>query len=232
MAFRSLVTNTGTGSIPDTGVPAGLAANDIVIIVITIADVSTSPDVAPGDMPAGVAQLDEVGLGEGVGYTWVGWARATGSELGFDFGAINDGSARDWAMTVFAFSGRDTGNPPVISTKATNTGLSSPVSVAANGVTALAGDDILMISAPSVSGTGNGNGHTAPGGYTEPAGADLENGLVNSCGFYLENVSAGATGTITATFALSAGTSGYAAWTVRMPSAAGGGPRRWFLGAH
>jgi hypothetical protein len=43
------------------------------------------------------------------------------------------------------------------------------------------------------------------------------------CSATKENVSAGATGTQTGTFNITSGSAGYVAWTVRIPSAGGGG---------
>jgi hypothetical protein len=65
----------------------------------------------------------------------------------------------------------------------------------ANGVTAVAGDDLLWLSAPDATVTGGVTGHTPPTSYTEQQDADKRVGIRTS-GATQDNVSAGATGTV------------------------------------
>jgi hypothetical protein len=131
-------------------------------------------------------------------------------------------SAADWVCQAYAFSGRDTGNPPVASTaNVQNTGQSSPVTVNANGVTALSGDDLLWLDAPDATVTAAVTGHTAPASYTKRQ--DAVQGFSDASGSTQDNVGAGATGTVSGSFTLSSGTAGYVATLVRIPATAAGG---------
>ena len=223
MAYHDSTTGSGASQTPAVAVPnAGgaspLAADDIVILVATTDNVDAVFDAA--DWPTGFTELGEVNLtGDGQSVA-VGWKRLTGADTGsYTFGNLGGGATPDWVCQAYAFRGRHTTDPPVISTIATNDAANTtPVSVTANGVTALDGDDLLMLSIPDVRASGAANGHAAPTNYTERE--DAENAWSNLAGFTRENVSAGATGSITATLTLSSDSSGWAAILVRIPSAA------------
>ncbi len=215
MAYRDSTSATGNSATPSVAVPAGVAADDIVIIAISY-DL-TAAAVDPADLPTGFTELAETDITADGHTAWVGWKRLTGADAGsYTFGSL--GSAADWVCQAFAFSGRHTTNPPVVSTTAVqNTAQSPPVTITANGVTAVAGDDLLWVSVPDVTSSGSGNGHTAPASYTEAEDAELA--WSNLSGAYRLNVSAGATGTVAGTFAMSADTAGWAAWLIRIPEA-------------
>jgi hypothetical protein len=199
-------------------VPSGVAAGDIVILVCTI-DASAAAFDA-GDYPTGFTELGEVDLtGDGQSVA-VGWKRLSAADAGtYQFGALGTGGTGTWVTQAYAFRDRSTVSAPTISTIATdNNNNTSPVSVTANGVTAFVGDDLLMISAPDVRGDGIGNGHTAPSNFDERE--DAENGFSNLAGFTREDIAAGSTGNITATFSHTGGAtgSGWAAILVRIPA--------------
>jgi len=225
MAYHDSTTGSGSSltpavAVPNAGGASPLQADDIVILVATI-DTATA-DFATADWPTGFTELAEQAL-SGDGHTMaVGWKRLTGADTGsYTFGSVGGGTTPDWVCQAFAFRGRHATDPPVVSATAlSNAANTTPVSVTATGVTAVAGDDLLMISAPDVRGSGAGNGHTQPTNYTERE--DAENAWSNLAGFTRENVSAGATGNITATLALASDSAGWTAWLVRIPAVAGG----------
>lgn len=216
MAYRDSTSAVGDTATPAVAVPAGVAANDIIILVATID--SGSP-FAPGVFPSGFTEIAEANVTADGHTSAVGWKRTTGADSGsYTFSALP--SAANWVCQAFAFSGRHTTNPPVVSTpNIQNTPQSSPITVSANGVTAVLGDDLIWISAPDVTSVNAGNGHTAPASYTERE--DAENGWSNLSGATRDNVAAGATGTVSGTFALSQDTAGWAAYLVRIPVAGG-----------
>jgi hypothetical protein len=233
VAYRSSTSGTGTSTTLATTVPAGVQADDIVLLATTF-DSNTAS--FSGKWPTGFTQLANGNLtADGQAYG-LAWKRLTGADSGsYTLSALTGEGAAGWVCQAFAFSGRDTGNPPVNSTPATsNAANTSPVTIAANGVTALAGDDLCWLSYPDVSATGIGNGHTPPAGYTERQDAEL--GFSNLSGATQDNVSAGATGSVSGTFALTSGTSGWAAILVRIPAGAASTKapppyrrgRRWF----
>lgn len=226
MAYVDSTTNQGAGETNlSVAVPAGVQANDDVILVVAV-DFSTAT-IEAGDWPTGFLELDEVQLtGDGQRVA-VAWKRLTGADAGTyaigDIDNVGSGSTAGWVVQAIAFRGRHTTNPPVISTSATNNAANaSPVTITANGVTALDGDDLLWISAPDVRAAGIGNGHTPPSTYTEAEDQEstTDGGWANLSLAYKENVSAGATGTVSGTFALTSGSAGWAAWLVRLPAAA------------
>jgi hypothetical protein len=225
MAYHDSTSNTGQSPTPSVAVPNGggaapLQADDIVILVCTIDNSAAAFDTA--DWPTGFTELAEAGVAAHDGQrAAVGWKRLTGADTGtYTFGSLGGGTP--WFVCqAFAFRGRHTTNPPVVSSNATNTGANaSPVTITANGVTAVTGDDLLWISAPDVDALNIGNGHTAPSTYTEAE--DGEAGFSNLSGAYKNNVAAGATGTVSGTFALTSGAADWIAWLVRIPAAASG----------
>lgn len=213
--YRDSTTNSGTSTTPSVAVPTGVQSGDIVILVATI-DASAA-DFETADWPSGFTELAETDNTLDGQSTAIGWKRLTGSDSGsYTFGSV--GASGDWICQAYAISGRHASNNPVATSNTNNSGNSSPVSVTATGVTAVAGDDLLWVSAPDVSATGIGNGHTNPTNYTEEE--DAENGWSNLSGAIRQNVSAGATGNITGTFSLTGGTSAWTAFLVRVPVAA------------
>lgn len=198
-------------------VPTGVQADDIIILVITT-DATANFD--SGHYPTGFVELAEIDNTLDGQTSAVAWKRATGADTGtYDF--ISSPGGSNWVCVAAAFRGRHTTNAPEISSSANNTGNTNPVTVTATTVTAVTGDDLVWISCPDVNTSGAGNGHTQPTGYSKQE--DEENAFSNICLATKESVSAGATGSISGTFAITGGTSGYAAYLVRIPAAAAGG---------
>lgn len=221
MAYVDSTTNSGNSTTPSVAVPTGVQAGDIVLIAVSF-DLSTAA-FDPGDLPTSFTELDEQSCTADGHRGWAGWKRLTGADAGsYTFGSVA-GASLDWVCQAIALRGRHTTNPPVISTaNIQNTPQSSPISISANGVTALDGDDLVWISVPDVTASGIGNGHTPPTDYTEAEDAELA--WANLSIAYRENVSAGATGSITGTFSLSADTAGWISWLIRVPADPGGPP--------
>jgi hypothetical protein len=217
MAYRDSTSNTGNSTTPSVAVPAGVAANDIVII--TIGFDTTGGAVDPGDLPTGFVELGESTALTTDGHTlWVGYKRLTGSDAGtYTFGSI--GAANDWVCQAFAFSGRHTTNPPVTSTLATNNTPANDPTVTSNGVTAVAGDDLLWVVLPDKT-TQGACSMVAPTNFTEAEDATF--GWSAAYGAYRNNVSAGATGSVSAVLTTNGtDTAGWGTWLIRIPAAAG-----------
>lgn len=215
MAYRDSTTAGGWTTTPSVAVPSGVQSGDIVILVACVD--ATASDFETADWPTGFTELADVDITTEGQSAAIGWKRLTESDSGsYTFGAIH-ASAQDWVCQAFAFSGRHATDPPVATSAINNSSNSSPVTVTATGVTAVTGDDILWVSAPDVSASGIGNGHTAPTDYTEKE--DAEYNLSNISGAVRENVSAGATGDISGTLTLTSGAAGWAAFLVRIPAA-------------
>jgi hypothetical protein len=217
MAYRSSSTNNALSTARSTTVPASVAANDIIVLIATC-DGATNTN---GTIPSGFTSFftDSACTADGQVATCC-WKRTSGADSG-SYTFTGSPSNSDWIVQAYAFSGRDTTNPPVQGTLNTvNTAAGSPLTINANGVTAVAGDDLLWLSAPDVTATGVGTGHTPPSGYTEQQ--DAEQNWQNVSGATKDNVSAGATGTVSGTFTMASNTAGYQAVLIRIPAAAGG----------
>lgn len=214
MAIRGTATTAGANSsTASVAVPTGVQSGDIVILTCTVD--RTDIDLTT-KWPANFVNINmgtATGDGQRVG---AAYKRLTGADSG-SYTLSGLGFATEWICQAIAFSGRHATNNPVASLATDSSANTSPVSVNASTVTALSGDDLVMISGPDVSATGVGNGHTPPAGYTEAT--DAEQGFSNLSIAYKENVSAGATGTVTASFALTSGNSGWVAFLIRIPSA-------------
>lgn len=211
MAYRDSTTNSGSSNAPSVAVPSGVAIGDIVILVATI-DASAA-NFQAGDWPTGFTELQEADVTTDGHSAAIGWKRLTAADSGsYTFG--NVGASADWIAQAYAFSGRHATNPPVATVNVQNTGQTSPNTVTATGVTAVEGDDLLWVSAPDVTGSGDGTGHTAPTDFTERE--DAENLWSNLSGATRDDVAAGATGNISGTFTHN-NTAGWAAFLVRIP---------------
>lgn len=220
MAFRSagtaVSTTTSTQTSVTPGTPAGLSVDDIIIIVV-------SYDATGATFSAsGFTVLDSQGIASPDGQeAAVLWKRAVGGDSLTV--TRSGGSAASFVTQAFAFNGRDTANPPVISTVATNTSSNaSPTTVTANSLTALSGDDLMWFGTlDSNQGTAGNPTFTAPSGYTPQAAVTDTNDHFDVYGVAtLDSAPAGATGNVSGTLTHS-GSAGWIAYLIRIPSAAG-----------
>jgi hypothetical protein len=216
MAYRDSTTAGGVSASPSVAVPTGVASDDIVLLVASL-DGGGAGSVT---WPTGFTELANSVLSGPDGQRGsFAWKRLTGADSGtydctFTF-------STNWLLQAFAFSGRHTTDPPVKGTLGSSTASnSSPVTITANGVTAVAGDDLLWVSVPDVTVNSAGTGHTPPTDFTEAE--DAEQAWSNSSGAYRANVSAGATGDIAGTFTMTSGGAGWLTWLIRIPAAAAG----------
>jgi hypothetical protein len=213
MAYRDSTSAAGFSNTAATAVPTGVQAGDIVVIAL-------SYDSADEDLtsrwPSGFTELFDSNLTTDTQSVGLAWKRLTGSDSGsYTCGTFS--ATDDWAMVAVAFSGRHGTNPPVATEVVHDSGDTSPVSVAASGVTAVAGDDLLWVSGPDITTVSSAAGHTAPTDFIEREDAD--NGAWAQLGAASrDNVSGGATGTITGTLTLTSGTAAWVAYLVRIPA--------------
>lgn len=219
-AFRSAGAATSvavTTTSAACGAPAGFVAGDILIEVL-----SSDANSSTASPPSGFTQLvkDTWTTPDGqVMFIW--WKRAVGSDSLTVTGMSNGASK---LLRCFAWSGRDTTNPPVISTSALNqSSNASPTTLTANGVTALTGDDLFWFGALDVNAASATNTFTQPTGYTsQGSSVDTVDQFNVIAAATKDNVSAGATGTVSGTLTHS-GSAGWDAFVIRIPAAGGGG---------
>lgn len=216
MAYKTSGANSGTGTSVTVTLGAAPADNDIIVMLASM----DYPDKTI-TFPAGFTSLAQGNITGPDGHNYaVAWKRAVSEGTTFACGGDTDGA--DYTVQVFTFDGRHTVDPPVIGTVTVNTSSnSSPVTVTAPAVTAVAGDDILWIGVADTSGHDIGGAFAAPTDYTERQ--DTMFGWNTVSGASRDNVSAGSTGSISGTLTLSSGTSGWASALIRIPAAAAAG---------
>jgi len=219
LAFRSAGAATSvavTTTSAAAGAPSGFVANDILILVL-----SSDANASTASPPSGFTQLikDTWTTPDGqVMFLW--WKRAAGSD---SLTVTGMSASASKLLRCFAWSGRDTVNPPVISTSALNqSSNASPTTLTANGVTALAGDDLFWFGALDVNAASATNTFTQPTGYTsQGSSVDTVDHFNVIAAANKDNVGAGATGTVSGTLTHS-GSAGWDALLVRIPSSGGG----------
>lgn len=218
MAYRSSSNNSGSGTNPSVGVPASVATDEIIILLCSIDAQAAAFD--PADWPTGFTELDETDITHDGQTFAVAWKRTTGADSGtYSFG--NVGSTNDWTVIALAFSGRHTTNPPVSSTvSVSNAANNTPLTVNANGVTAVTGDDLAWIAATDMNNGTSVPACAPPASYTERK--DVGANWAYATAATRDNVSSGATGTVSGTYTWTSATSGYAAWLIRIPAAPAG----------
>jgi hypothetical protein len=218
MAFRSAGTAT-SGAIATSsltpGSPAGLAANDIIIVVVTGDASGNTYTYASGFTALYPSTAISTPDGQTMG---VGWKRAVGGDT---LTVTRSTTGVSWVVQAFCWSGRDVTNPPVASTLASNSASNaSPTTITANGVTAVLNDDLFWLGILDVTSSG-ASSLTQPTGYTSRATtADTVDGFNIFGAATKDAVAAGATGTVAGSMTHS-GTSGWFAGLIRIPAASG-----------
>lgn len=218
MAFRSSSSNFGGGTNPSVSVPTGVATGDIILLKCSIDASAAVFDTA--DWPSGFTELAEGDITHDGQSFAVAWKRTTGADSGtYSFGSL--GSTNDWVVICEAFSGRHATDPPVIGTVTTNNSAnSSPITTAAPGVTAVDGDDMSWTAVTDLNNGTSVPASTPPTNYTERKDTGANWSYMTSA--TRDNVSAGATGTVSGSYSWTSATSGWAAYLIRIPAAPAG----------
>lgn len=214
MAYRSSsvadLLATTTISVP---VPAGAAINDIAILVINL------DNTGHGTLtfPAGFTTLFTTTVSGPDQHTQaLAWKRLIAADTGNY--TVTWTGANDAIGECALFSGRDTSNPPTASEATDTSANASPISVSAATVTALTGDDLLWAGGLDLTSSTATSSCAPPSAFTE-----RQDDARDWCALSIateDNVSSGATGTITGTWTTT-GTAGWLAHLVRIPAAGG-----------
>lgn len=220
MAVRDTSTGQGntSGSVqPSCNWPT-VAAGDTAIISCCV-DAGADTLSPPAGFTAFEATAHPAADGQSVRFAYK--LNCTGSESGALTWSGATTSNRDYVCQAVTLSGRDTATIAASAVKVQSTAQSSPASIDANGVTASAGDDLVFMAGGDPTDGSVTWAGTAPSGYTEKQ----DTARAWSWGYLAtkENVSAGATGTVTATETLAGKSTGYASILIRVPAAGGGG---------
>jgi hypothetical protein len=215
VSYRSSSGNSGSGSSLVVTAPAGIQNGDTLIAIW----INGGFDGATITWPSGFTQIGTLAVNP-AGQTFKVARKIASSESG-DY-TISSNVSDFCAAIVAVYSGRST-DAPVVQTTMQSTTAETPVSAALSGVTAAAGDDILWICAQN--GASGQWTHSPPTSYTErqerSPGSWVSVSLADR-----ENVSAGATGTLTGTLTRAgAQETGYAGFVIALASSGGGGGR-------
>lgn len=204
----------------------------------------SSPAPSVGDYTIAIVSVDSAGV------TWIGpagWAQVGTQVLlpgdtqtiaffqltggaGSSAPALawNSGSTNDTVIIIACFSGRTlTPTFAVQTSDATGTLRPSPVAMTLTGGTAVSGDDLCILTGLDVDGpdTWTISGATGTPG-TATVRQNVNAGFSNAGLSTLDNVAAGATGTLSITSTRSGGSSqqdGFASIVISIPSSGGGG---------
>ena len=132
-------------------------------------------------------------------------------------------NARDWVIIVGAWSGRDTAATVTPVPTSVETAQTTPISVTLTGVTAASGDDVVFFADLDKTVNTDVWSSTPPASYSEQQ--DVDNGWSYGYLATRDNVTAGATGALTATATRTSGTgnAGFSGWVFSLPSSGGGG---------
>jgi len=183
------------------------------MLMFATADVSSSVIAAPSgwtERAAGTLTLD--------GQYYMICDRVAASEPA-SYTVTNNNGQVQYVM-IGAWSGRDTAAPRTFLTATTSSASNpSPITLAADGGTAVDGDDIAYFTGLDKNGA-DPYSFTEPASYTERQDATA---TWNSVAFFTrDNVAAGATGTINATATRDSGTANAGWVTIVVAIAAGG----------
>lgn len=219
MAFRSssqTLRAAGVGTALTGSAPAGLVAGDYLAGFVVL-DGITSDTITP---PSGWTSRGSFGFAAGVpdgSRVEIFDKIATGSDSFAWTTSVNNAAI----LVVGAWSGRNGSFPRTfVGAPAPNTTANAtPVSIALSSGTAASGDDIAFFGMLDLTVGTDTWGYSPPGGYTERN--DAQQAFASATLATLDNVSAGAVGTLTATGTRSAGTgaAGFGGFVIGIASA-------------
>lgn len=209
-SFNNGATATGTK-------PTGTADADWLLAWVVADGTSRISSV-----PSGWAQVVDASDSGPDGQTAILYSKiASGEPASWDWGLTG---GCDWIVIVGAWSGRNTGGS-LVSQGTTNTSSNAtPISMALTGITAASGDDLAWFGQlDKQGGTDVWSWTASPASHTERQDQDVT--WVASTLHTQDNVSAGATGTMTGTATRSSGASnaGWSGVVVAIPLSGGGG---------
>lgn len=225
MAYRSstqIATTAGLSTQLIVNRPAGVVQNDIIHLFWVNGGATGSVIT----WPAGFTEYAQVAdtTTPDTKTIRAAWKRAGSSEPATYTVSTDIGGGDKCVLIAVAHSGRHLTTAPTAVATTQQTAQADPVSIAATGFTATDGDDVIWFAAQ----VGSGGeavflwDYAPPTNYTERQEADAD-AYTSGAAATRDNISAGATGTITGTMTSPDATeAGYGAFVIRLPAAAGG----------
>lgn len=216
-AYRSSSVNSGLGVVTVTGnLPSGTVDGDWLLAWL-VSDV----DSGVSTVPSGWTEIVNASQATPDGQNARLYVKVASSEpASWNWTLPN---SRDWVMIVGAWSGRNTGGSLTTVSTINTSSNATPISVALTGLTAASGDDLAWFAQlDQQSNTDVWSFTASPASFTERQ--DLNSGWVMGTLHTRDNVSAGATGTLTGTATRSSGTAnaGWSGVVVALPVSSGG----------
>lgn len=235
MAFRSAsnaVGSSGTDQVT-IGLPAGVADGDVLIYLTETQAESVTWGFTPDDEGTFATTG---GAGRATTFAWA--TRLASSEPADRTISIGGGNGLTIKAVCVALSGRS--SAVVADEQATNDSGASPtpISTSLTGVTATAGDDIVIVTGAAASAaSGTPMNFSAPTNYTTRATQEIIGGPFQAGAVAIatrEAVSAGATGSLAGSWTLGSGHADTAGAVLAFSAGSGGGgstqaPRSMFL---
>lgn len=222
MAYRSGSSITGSNDSVTVPLPAGTQDGDWLVYII--GNEQQAITSWGGFTPDATASFTTDGGDSRVGGAIVG-LRLASSEPANRTITIGGGDAAPVRAACIALSGRSSSVPSLAAVTNDAGGGTGTVSTPLTGVTATAGDDIIVCSAVIANNTSGTWVFTPPASYTSQQSATTA-ALFYAGGVNLstrENVSAGATGTLTGSWALASTTGETCGLVIAFPASGGGG---------
>lgn len=220
MAYRSSTASTASSSSTlSTSVPSGVQAGDIVLLLVGYDDVAGTVTSWPTGFEA-FSGASDVNLSNDGHSVALAWKRLTEADAG-SYSVTLSVTPIDGIIIAAAWSGRHLTDPPVTTVASSSAANASPVSVAATGLTAAAGDDLAFMASSDCNMNTTAHAWSPPSGMTEAQDV-VANQWSSGTAAYQDAVSAGATGDKTGTLTLTGvgATAGWAAFLIRLPAAA------------
>lgn len=166
------------------------------------------------------------GAGRASTFDWA--TKIASSEPGTYTHSIGGGNGLTRKAVCFSLTGRDSATPSASQVTNDAGGSASPISTPLAGVTAAAGDDIVILTGDAATTVSTSPiTYTAPDGYTKRAEQAIVGVNFSSGGVAVatrDNVSAGATGTLTGSWAQGSGHGDTAGVVLAFSAAEGGDP--------
>lgn len=219
MAYRSATNTTGSSDSVTINLPSGVVDGDWLVYIVGNEGETVTWPFTPAATAAITVDGDTTRTGSGAVAIKLASSEPANRTI-----TIGGGNGAPVRCACVAISGRSSSTPSLTTVTNDAGAGTGTVSTPLTGVTAVAGDDIVIATNVSATNAAGSWAFTAPASYTKRAEA-VSNGTFFGGGVAIatrDNVGAGATGTLTGSWVL-ASTAGETCGVVIQFAASGGG---------